>query len=87
MSAPAGLWTIWDLKVEGSAGWAVAICGDTAASAIPSRVVALILELRPIHFSLRCVSWYQYNACRGAGGILIEGADGRRRVLKRESQS
>ena len=56
MSAPAGLWTICDLKVEGSAGCAAAILAETA-SAIASRAVAMVLERRPIHFSLRCVEF------------------------------
>jgi hypothetical protein len=40
------------LKVEGSAGWAAAIWAKTTASANANRVLAMILERRPIHFSL-----------------------------------
>src|ERR1700757_1245955 len=48
MSAPAGLWTIWDLKVEGSAGCAVAICLETTAREIASRMLPVIFEPSPI---------------------------------------
>src|SRR5258708_23002386 len=53
MSAPAGLWTIWDLKVEGKAGCAVAIWAESTATTNAIMVLVLILERRPIHFSLR----------------------------------
>jgi hypothetical protein len=51
MSAPAGLWTIWDLKVEGRAGWAAATFAEAKAIANAIRVLHMIPELRPIHFS------------------------------------
>jgi hypothetical protein len=51
MSAPAGLWTIWDLKVEGKAGCAAAVCAEASAIANAIRVLAMILERRSIQFS------------------------------------
>jgi hypothetical protein len=51
MSAPAGLWTIWDLKVEGSAGWARATFPEAKAIANAIRVLHMIPERCPIHFS------------------------------------
>src|SRR5580704_7342513 len=52
MSAPAGLWTICDLKVEGKAGCAVATCTAAITSDIAIRVLRVIVEQRPMHFSL-----------------------------------
>src|SRR3981081_3257864 len=54
MSAPAGLWTIWDLKVEGKAGCAATTCSETATSESASRLVDMILERRSIQFSFGC---------------------------------
>ena len=44
MSAPAGLWIVCDLKVEGSAGCAMAMCAEIRAIEIGSRAVRVILE-------------------------------------------
>src|SRR5277367_3948054 len=51
MSAPAGLWTICDLKLEGNAGCAAAICA-AMTSEVAIRVRPMIVEQRPMHFSL-----------------------------------
>ena len=59
MSAPAGLWTIWDLNVEGSAGCAVAICPETTASEIASKILPVIFEPSPINRVLLCC----YSLC------------------------
>src|SRR5882757_2829657 len=51
MSAPAGLWIVCDLKVEGRTGWAAATFAETAASAIASRVAPVILAWRLMELS------------------------------------
>ena len=62
MSAPAGLWTIWDLKMEGNAGWARAICAETAASEIAIRVLPVILEQWPMRkFPSKQVSFFWFS--------------------------
>jgi hypothetical protein len=60
------------LKVEGSAGCAAATSSETTASESASRVVAMILERRPIDLSFAVCGFYQYNVCR-AGGELGNG--------------
>src|SRR5882757_6216574 len=51
MSAPAGLWTVCDLKVDGRTGWAATTFAETAASAIASRVAPVILAWRLMELS------------------------------------
>src|SRR3954467_14893716 len=48
MSAPAGLWTIWDLKAAGRAGCAEATCAEMTASEVASRMPPEIFEQSPI---------------------------------------
>ena len=75
MSAPAGLWTICDLKVEGKAGCAAAILAETA-SAIASRAVAMVLERRPMIGGIAATEeifpGFKYSTCAHLAGTFSQ---------------
>ena len=64
MSAPAGLWIVCDLKVEGSAGCASAMCAEIKNVKIESRAVRVILERSFIYISSSVWSLNQYTCTR-----------------------
>src|SRR6267154_5618460 len=76
MSAPAGLWTIWDLKMEGSADWAAATFAKAKAIANAIRLLDMIPERRPIHFSFAMCGVSITITSAGSGTTLIGDSNG-----------
>src|SRR5258708_21468206 len=66
MSAPAGLWIVCDLKVEGSSGCAMAAWAEIRAVEIASRAVRVILERSFIYMSSSVWSLNHYTCTRQA---------------------